>query len=549
MKIMNKLLKVHPRAVNKIIIFMFIIFALSLALLIISIVSYSKSENNLNYFEENDPDIDLTGLSSFSFISHTPTDYSPSISNLGTTGNIIFDCYRGKCYYTKLSKCKEKVCSFGKCKHITVPCNVTYDELFYSCSSECREKGSSYCYSCPSNATKSEGTCSRERNDSYNISKSCQTDNLIYYWKGLFYERINATEYGKYSYLKNAIQKDESCPEGKKMCGILDELGNKLCFPLEESCPINYIKESSEMPQDNLNYAFAEIENKKIYFTNESVSTGKIVGGIFADSDLLKKYKEGECVTLDTSNISEFINNNNKLYRDVLNYDPYNDKDVDSKGKSYLKWCIPGYGKIRDLNIIKETNAIYLFNKTVNTESIKPIKDNYSVGFAFSLVGFFVFCFFLGIFLFCFLSKNGLRPNLCCCVQDKGMCFILVIAFLLLLDFFMFNILSSVHLLNCNDYLIEGKGLKVGFITDMISLNRMFLWGSIILFLLIIIFFYYIYTTPENDNGIVNNNGSDQNNNNSDFPYKDINKMEPLNNEGSNNYNGHDTAYNSSDYN
>lgn len=129
------------------------------------------------------------------------------------------------------------------------------------------------------------------------------------------------------------------------------------------------------------------------------------------------------------------------------------------------------------------------------------------------------------------------------------MCFILVIAFLLLLDFFMFNILSSVHLLNCNDYLIEGKGLKVGFITDMISLNRMFLWGSIILFLLIIIFFYYIYTTPENDNGIVNNNESDQNNNNSDFPYKDINKMEPLNNEGSNNYNGHDTAYNSSDYN
>ena len=71
------------------------------------------------------------------------------------------------------------------------------------------------------------------------------------------------------------------------MCGILDELGNKLCLPLEEGCPINSIKESSEMPQDNLNYLYVEIENKKIYFTNESVSTGKIVGGIFADSDLL----------------------------------------------------------------------------------------------------------------------------------------------------------------------------------------------------------------------------------------------------------------------
>jgi len=38
-------------------------------------------------------------------------------------------------------------------------------------------------------------------------------------------------------------------------------------------------------------------------------------------------------------------NHENKLYKKSLNFDPYKDKDIDRKGKAFLKWCIPAVGK------------------------------------------------------------------------------------------------------------------------------------------------------------------------------------------------------------
>lgn len=63
--------------------------------------------NNLKYFEENDPDIYFTGLESFSFedISLAPEEYDPSKFNLGKTGKLIFDCFRGSCSYQREEAC------------------------------------------------------------------------------------------------------------------------------------------------------------------------------------------------------------------------------------------------------------------------------------------------------------------------------------------------------------------------------------------------------------------------------------------------------------
>lgn len=73
--------------------------------------------------------------------------------------------------------------------------------------------------------------CRYKENDKYTEQKSCFANNLIHFWKEKAYQINNSTYYGKYTYLNSAIRANESCPEGRKLCGILDNLGNKLCCP------------------------------------------------------------------------------------------------------------------------------------------------------------------------------------------------------------------------------------------------------------------------------------------------------------------------------
>ena len=82
---------------------------------------------------------------------------------------------------------------------------------------------------------------------------------------------------------------NESCPEGKKMCGILDNLGNKLCYPLFEICPINFITFNESEIKNFSFYNSTKIKDKILYYTNKLKETGKVLGGLFVDSDLMIK--------------------------------------------------------------------------------------------------------------------------------------------------------------------------------------------------------------------------------------------------------------------
>ena len=113
----------------------------------------------------------------------------------------------------------------------------------------------------------------------------------------------------------------------------LDELGNKLCVSSRYSCPINYITlNNSDKNYTYYNYSIGDLT---IYYTNEAVNDGKIVGGLYVDSDLMINYNIGECKIITTGKISELLNSHpNKLYRKRLAFNPYKDKDIDKKGYS-----------------------------------------------------------------------------------------------------------------------------------------------------------------------------------------------------------------------
>ena len=416
---MDDWLSVHSHAYSKVYLLYGLVFVVNLGALVVLSINYCKSTYSLELLEENDPDIDLTGLQGFSFGSYSNMEYSPEMSNLGTTGKLYFDCFTGKCEYKERYTCYKESCSGTgknkKCHQYKTTCTRSFTQKEYSCSSNCRATQNSECSTCPSiyGATKYSSSCSRDK-DTKKIDttyQSCNADNLILFWNNSYYRRANRTDYKRFTYLNSAVTANESCPTGKKMCGILDNLGNKFCYPEFEACPLNYIT----LKSSNSSYEFknATIGNKVIYYTNQAVENGRIVGGLFVDSDLLIKYNEEDCEILDESSVLNLLNGHyNKLYRNSLNFDPYSSyTKVVQEGKSYLKWCVPGVGKEKNISKIKELNVVYQFNVTTNNEVIKPIKSIFTASYFVALPGFIGIFFLLIIILFSFFEQNNINSN------------------------------------------------------------------------------------------------------------------------------------------
>jgi len=245
--------------------------------------------------EENNPDIDLTGIRSFQFSSSLDAyEYKPGMSNLGKTGKLYLDCFIGECITSTEEDCTD---SDGN----DSTCTEYHHFEDHGCSNECRktrfyECSKAYCYKYEG---KNEGSiCLRDDDDDELTStNSCNADNLILNWKSLYYSRENATDYGDYTYLNSAVPSNESCPNGKRNCGFLDELGNKLCYPNSESCPINFVTTNLNEISMYSGYYSTNIGDKTIYYTNKAYDK-KVFGGLFVDSDLMINYNDIDCKIL-----------------------------------------------------------------------------------------------------------------------------------------------------------------------------------------------------------------------------------------------------------
>ena len=219
----------------------------------------------------------------------------------------------------------------------------SYSEKDYDCSKECRRSkasscGESFCHPEYSYYYYSSSCSHDDDSKSIKYPKSCNAENLILYWGKLYYNIINNTDYKTFSYLNSAVTANESCPIGKKMCGILDNLGNKLCYPQFLDCPLNYIT-TNTLISNYKNFGSAKLLEKTVYFTKEATENGKIIGGLFVDSDLLIKYNNKDCVKLEEGTVSNLLDSHPyRMYRNNLSYDPYKHRSgIVQTEKSYLK--------------------------------------------------------------------------------------------------------------------------------------------------------------------------------------------------------------------
>ena len=289
-------------------------------------------------------------------------------------------------------------CSPGEngydCVAVEGICESNEDFFKYNSSKLCRESNGESCNACDnmSSYTYQKCSCSESKNSKeYSTEYSCYADNIILNWKNYSYNRKNATDSG-YNYLNSAFPPDQNCPSGTKQCGILDELGNKLCYP-DNVSPINYI--TLDPSDKKYNYSSCVIDGITIYYTNQATNEGLVLGGFYVDSDLKINY--GDCQIISTSTIRELLDSQkNKQYRNSLNFDPYKDNNIDKKGNAYLRWCIRGFGKERNIALVKELNKVYELNKTTNNDLIE-LKSTSMVIYIADLIGYILLILFLPI--------------------------------------------------------------------------------------------------------------------------------------------------------
>ena len=570
---MDSWLSVHSHAYSKVYLIYGLLFALNIGGLVVFSIYYCKSKYSLEYLIEDDPDIDLTGLKSFSFSKTSDIEYSLDVSNLGTTGRLYLSCYTGKCHYEKAYRCTKTRC-YGsgddeECEDYETTCYDTFSQKEYSCSSECRRSGlsscgSSYCYTSRSSYYFDYSTCSHD-DDSKNIEypQSCNAENLVLYWgtssyNKLYYRRSNNTDYKTLSYLNSAVTANESCPIGKKMCGILDNLGNKLCYPQYLQCPLNYIT-TNRADLNYTNYGSASLLKKDVYFSNQATENGKVIGGLFVDSDLWIKYNDEDCEKLEEGTVENLLNiHPYRLYRNSLSYDPYTHKSgVVQKGKSYLKWCVPGVGKEKNISKIKELKVVFDFNVTTNKNVISPIKTYSTASYFVSLSGYIVLFFLLIIFIFSFFEQNDIHSNvggfLRC--SDSINCLLFLIFVISSILVLIGTILASVNIGNIS----AGNKLDLG--TNIFGTLKAFdiiiICMNAFLIILVFIFSLYLFVTPKYlpDQESITQYKTYKDNNKTNFECTDIKNSNSNNNNKDDYYNSSDfknnnnNYYNSSDFN
>jgi len=165
---------------------------------------------------------------------------------------------------------------------------------------------------------------------------------------------ITSSSFKGYLYfLNNSVFENEECKSGYKKCGKLDDMGNYLCLPENEECPINDVISSITRREDleNKNYSFITVNNKYLYYSNQGV-----------DKPVISKFKvvEGKLCADKTyvhTNYPQYILDKQFAYygcRNKVNdqlYEDYDELDSMTKGDFYIG---------SDLNL-NTTNYYYAF--------------------------------------------------------------------------------------------------------------------------------------------------------------------------------------------
>ena len=132
---------------------------------------------------------------------------------------------------------------------------------------------------------------------------------------------------------------------------------------------------------------------------------------MYVDTDLYLNKKEKDFVILDTYSISGLLEENKILYKGLnLGFDPYLDKNIDQKGKSYLKIR---YNQMEDIDLIsmREKNKSYFKKKDIQDNLINPVIDKSKTNNIRSIITYSFFIFSIVALMLLFWNKSNKDEN------------------------------------------------------------------------------------------------------------------------------------------
>ena len=188
------------------------------------------------------------------------------------------------------------------------------------------------------------------------------------------------------------INKNKTCPENKKNCGIIDTLDNILCYDKNSDCPINYVSFSKEKPK-NINH-LQQINGTEInfYFSNnpyENKSEDTYIAGSFriADSkmctipylyysdkrdlyvlDPLNREEKDQCVLIGYDDVQKYSIDLSKRYHQldrINHYNLYNENNIIEK---IVRHNLTYYGynidSLKDHDLFLYIRTFFGYNRT-----------------------------------------------------------------------------------------------------------------------------------------------------------------------------------------
>lgn len=285
-----------------------------------------------------------------------------------------------------------------------------------------------------------EDLCNERQLEGNCLDVEERPESPFYKWKN----SVLCVERGKKSFwdLMPWVTKSVSfCPNNYKSCGVFDSIGNILCLPEEETCPINYIKIlGNDQPANEELQSLNKIKmNDKytLYYSN-NFPNNKIIVNLFANLNYFcinpnkgkflmnkyplnslkgydycgkRKYERNEedyfdprFTILDNYSSNSFYeeNNINKNIKNALQYPrPLKGSDIYLFYVNYLGWNANCYKEGR--TEYTEDNMIDFEKRDNNTNTI-----NYYILLAFLTFGLTIVTFALIVFIKTGDEKFGL---------------------------------------------------------------------------------------------------------------------------------------------
>ncbi len=198
----------------------------------------------------------------------------------------------------------------------------------------------------------------------------------FYKWNGKTFCTGNYKEMKYVNLVKMTVKNGEKCNEGMKQCGIIDTIGQVLCLPIEEECPINHVV------INNQNLMDVDVGKKYLpNINNSNINNSNFNNGNNINFNESLNQNFGNDIL--NNNLS-IINNNNNSFSNLNNIsiDPYHGlmyKTIDLGNGKFLHYTNKAIDKkilinfkvsdkqpCANPNYINSLNSPYILNKKYN---------------------------------------------------------------------------------------------------------------------------------------------------------------------------------------